>query len=118
MAENFPRRKCGKHEKNKAENLMPERMHRLNCCGNNMFYELSRLLREILVAHYSMLSKGVVVASLSGLYNQGEIGLFCGHLPVLAGKVTDGPAVASQTVAISWIAPDERGRTWKNVSKA
>ena len=48
------RRNC---KKNKAQNLMPERMDGLHRGGKNVFDELARLLRQMLVGHDFILSK-------------------------------------------------------------
>jgi len=57
MTEDFPARNSGNYKENKAQNLMPERMHRLNGRWENVFYELARVLRQMLVGHDFILSR-------------------------------------------------------------
>jgi hypothetical protein len=129
MAEDFPCRQPRKYQKNKAQNLVPEGMNGFHRSGYDMFYKLARLLREVLVAHVFMLSKCELVPAQCGLYNQGDIPNFAalvGRQVYRGGSAawrdlrsgTDGPVVASQKCGYLRIAPDERGTTWKNVSRA
>jgi hypothetical protein len=46
-----------KYQENKAQNLMPERMHRLYSGRNNVLYELSGLPRQMFVLHDFIVSK-------------------------------------------------------------
>ena len=79
-----------KHQENKAQNLMPERMHGLYSGRNNVLDELSGLPRQMLLWHDFIVSKanactGVRLAcTIKGIFVVGR------------GHGTDGPVVASQ----------------------
>ena len=58
MAEDFPARNGCNYKENKAEHFVPERMYRLHSGGKNVFYELTRVLRQMLVGHDFILASG------------------------------------------------------------
>jgi hypothetical protein len=52
-----------KYQENKAQNLMPQRMHWLYCRRNYVLDELPGLPRQMLVWHDFIVSKGMLVPS-------------------------------------------------------
>jgi hypothetical protein len=92
-------------------------MHGLDGGWKDVFYEFACLPREMLVGHKFIVSKGVLVPACLRLYNQGNIcAERCRFLPV--PSVRNRWPCTCITVVGNWVAPNERGRTWKYVSKA
>jgi hypothetical protein len=94
MAHNIESEDRRNPQKNKADDLMPERVDRFDRRGNNMFHEPGGLSRNLPAGHDFILSKGKLVPACPRLYNQGNI-ISTGPASDSAPG-TDGPALASQ----------------------
>jgi hypothetical protein len=94
---------------------MPERMDGLYGGRKNVLYELACVLGQMLAGHDLILSKVKLVLTFQRLYNQGNI--YCIE-NIRFGQGTDGPVVASEEKGTERVPRIERGRTWKNVSRA
>ena len=57
VAKDFPGSDSRNYKENKAKHLVPERVNGLYRSGKNVFYELARVLRQMLMGHDFILSR-------------------------------------------------------------
>src|SRR5580693_748415 len=98
---------------------MPKRVDGLHGGGKNVLHELAGMLRQMLVWHNLILSNVELVPAPQRLYNQGNIhgGSRAGFGPV-SDPGNRWPCSCIRRIGNRMATPNERGRTWTNVSRA